>query len=197
VTRFFNDTVERGFEGIVAKRLVSPYAAGARNFNWIKLKRSYRGEMTDSLDVCIVGYFFGKGARAQFGIGTILAAVYDSKEEKFKTISKIGTGFSEAELCELKTRLDASICPEKPCEVDSEIVPDAWVLPQSVITVTADEITRSQNHTAGRDAEGVGYALRFPRVSGIRLDKGPYDVTTVEEMIALFHQQKAHQIESA
>jgi DNA ligase-1 len=188
VTRFFNDTIERGFEGIVAKRLASPYTAGARNFNWIKLKRSYTGELTDSLDLCIVGYFFGKGARAEFGIGTILAAVYDTNEARFKTVSKIGTGFSEQELQELKIRLDAIISAEKPHQLDSKIVPDVWVLPQYIIQATADEITRSHTHTAGEDDTGVGYALRFPRVIGfIRADKGPTDATSAAEIISLFN----------
>ena len=197
VTRFFNDAIERGFEGIVAKRLESAYTAGARNFNWIKLKRSYRGELTDTLDLCIVGYFLGKGARAAFGIGTILAAAYDQATGRFKTVSKIGTGFSEIELQNLKVLLDETLC-EKPPDLDSKIVPDRWVLPKYVIQVTADEITRSRYHTAGEDESGTGYALRFPRVvSFLRLDKGPYDTTSVDEIISLFNQQRHIQIASS
>jgi len=189
--RFFDSAIERGLEGIVAKRLDAPYAAGSRNFNWIKLKRSYKGELSDSVDLCIVGYYAGKGHRAQFGIGTILCAVYDSQADRFKTVSKIGTGFSEEELVRLKGLLDEINAPERPAGVDSEITPDVWVFPKYVITVTADEITRSPSHTAGRDAEGVGYALRFPRVQGfIRADKGEKEVTTVSEIIEMFKRQK-------
>ncbi|MDC4226799.1 MAG: hypothetical protein MPW15_21765 [Candidatus Manganitrophus sp.] len=64
------------------------------------------------------------------------------------------------------------------------------------MTVTADEITRSPNHTAGRDADGVGYALRFPRVQGfIRTDKSPQDATTVSEIIDMFNLQKRVKME--
>ena len=89
----FEGAIARGLEGIVAKRPDSPYSAGARNFNWIKLKRSYKGELSDTVDLCIVGYFRGGGKRARFGIGTVLAAVYDSAADVFRTISKVGTGF--------------------------------------------------------------------------------------------------------
>ncbi len=196
LSRFFNNVVERGYEGIVAKRLESLYTAGSRNFNWIKLKRSYKGEITDTLDLCIVGYFFGKGARARLGIGTILAAVYDPSAARFKTVSKIGTGFSEAELTDLKALLDEITLSEKPHELDAEMIPDVWVLPKYVVPVTADEITQSQSHTACCDAEGAGLSLRFPRVTGfVRSDKGPYDVTTTTEIAALFHQQKRIQVE--
>ncbi len=196
LTRLFDETVERGLEGLVAKRPDGPYTAGARNFNWIKLKRSYKGELTDSLDLCIVGYYAGQGHRTQFGIGTILTAAYDPEAGRFKTVSKIGTGFSEQELVALSSRLSEIRLNEKPHEVDSEIVPDVWVHPKYLVTVTADEITRSQVHTAGKDETGIGYALRFPRVVGfIREDKGPYDATTVSEIVSLFNLQKRVKME--
>jgi DNA ligase-1 len=195
LSRLFNETLERGLEGLVAKRPDGHYTAGARNFNWIKLKRSYKGELTDTLDLCIVGYYTGYGHRTQFGIGTILTAAYDADAERFKTVSKIGTGFSEQALVELTARLSEIISKDKPTDVDSEMIPDVWVMPKYLVTVTADEITRSQNHTAGQDTDGVGYALRFPRVvtrgdQCIRQDKGPYDATSVAEIVSLFNLQK-------
>jgi DNA ligase-1 len=191
VTRFFDEAVEQGLEGIVVKRLDGPYAAGSRNFNWIKLKRSYKGELSDSVDLCIIGYYAGKGKRANFGIGTILSAVYDNTSDRFKTISKVGTGFSEDELIQLKELLDQIRSPECPADVDSEMTPDIWVVPKYIITVTADEITRSPSHTAGRDATGIGYALRFPRVQGfLRPDKSEKEATTVSEVVAMFKKQK-------
>lgn len=196
IQKFFDASVERGLEGIVAKRLDAPYAAGSRNFNWIKLKRSYKGELSDSVDLCVVGYYAGKGHRARFGIGTILCAVYNPDQDRFETVSRIGTGFSEEELVQLKTLLDEIASPGPPPQVASEITPDVWVFPKYVVTVTADEITRSPNHTAGRDAEGIGYALRFPRVQGfLRADKGPAEATTVREIIAMFNRQKHVKLE--
>ncbi len=187
---FFESCVERGLEGIVAKDLKAPYIAGARKWAWIKLKRSYRGELSDTLDVVIVGYYKGRGKRSQFGLGGILVAVYDKKEDLFKTIAKVGSGFTEEQLREMKKLLDEIALPHKPARVVSKIEPDVWVEPKYVITVAADEITRSPNHTAGWDGER-GYALRFPRIVGwIRSDKGPEDATTVDEVIEMYKSQK-------
>jgi DNA ligase-1 len=191
IFKYFESAIERGLEGVVAKRLEAPYSAGARNFNWIKLKRSYKGELADTIDVCIVGYFRGKGARAKFGLGALLGAVYDPDTDSFKTISKIGSGFKEEEFFELKKLLDEISLKHKHPRVDSIIDADVWVEPKYVITVTADEITRSPTHTAGRDKNGIGYALRFPRSVGfIRFDKKPEDANTVKEILEMFKQQK-------
>jgi len=191
IERFFEDVVARGLEGIMAKRLDAPYTAGSRNFNWIKLKRSYRGSLADTIDVVIVGYFYGKGARAKLGIGALLTAVYDPKTDTFKTISKVGSGFTEDEWMRLKALLDQIKLPHRHARVDSLLDPDVWVEPKYVITLTADEITRSPLHTAGRTPEEPGFALRFPRaVSFIRTDKKPEDANTVEEIMNMYHMQK-------
>ncbi len=191
IFKYFESAVERGLEGVVAKRLDAPYSAGARNFNWIKLKRSYKGEIADTIDVCIVGYFRGKGARAKFGVGALLGAVYEPETDTFKTVSKIGSGFKEDEFIELKKMLDEISIKHKHPRVDSVIDADVWVEPKYVITVMADEITRSPAHTAGRDKDDIGYALRFPRSTGfIRFDKRPEDTNTVKEIIEMFEQQK-------
>ncbi|MEW6675859.1 MAG: ATP-dependent DNA ligase [Nitrospirota bacterium] len=191
IYEYFEKAIERGLEGVVAKRLDAPYAAGARNFNWIKLKRSYRGELADTIDVCIIGYFRGKGARARFGVGALLGAVYDEETDTFKTVSKVGSGFTEDEFVQLKKILDEIALTHKHPRVDSVIEPDVWIEPRYVVTVTADEITRSPSHTAGRDREGIGYALRFPRAVGfLRMDKRPDDANSVKEVIEMFEQQK-------
>jgi len=191
IYKYFEDAVERGLEGVVAKRLDAPYSAGARNFNWIKLKRSYRGELADTIDICIVGYFKGRGLRAKFGIGAVLGALYDPETDTFKTVTKVGSGFSEEEWERLRGILDKIAITHKHARVDSLIEPDVWVEPHYVITVMADEITRSPGHTAGRDRDGIGYALRFPRAIGfLREDKKPEDANTVKEIIEMFNQQK-------
>lgn len=191
VHRYFEEAVARGLEGIIAKRLDAPYGAGGRNFNWIKLKRSYRGELTDTIDLCIVGYFRGKGSRTKFGVGAFLGAVYEPESDSFKTVSKVGSGFTEEELGELKTCLDEITVTHKHPRVDALIEADVWVEPRYVITVNADEITRSPSHTAGLDKDGTGYALRFPRTVGfIRTDKSADDATTVREIIDMYDLQR-------
>ena len=188
--KFFESCVERGLEGIVAKDLNAPYIAGARKWSWIKLKRSYKGELSDTIDVVILGYYKGRGKRSQFGLGGILVGVYDPDDDSFKTIAKVGSGFTEEQLVEMKKILDEISVPHRPARVSSFLEPDVWVEPKYVITVTADEITRSPNHTAGWDGS-KGYALRFPRiVEWIREDKGPEDATTVQEIVDMYHSQK-------
>jgi len=196
VRQIFESAVARGLEGIVAKRMDSTYTAGARNFDWIKLKRNYKGELSDTVDLCLVGYFRGGGKRARFGIGTVLAAVYDAATDTFKTVSKVGTGFSDEEWVHLRERLDRVAVKHKPARVDSKMEPDVWVQPAYVITVAADEITRSPMHTCGAGADGVGYALRFPRVQGfLREDKSPEDANTVQDIIELYDLQKRVKLE--
>ncbi len=196
VEAFFEDAITRGLEGIMAKRLDAPYTAGSRNFNWIKLKRSYRGSLADTIDVVIVGYYYGRGARAKLGIGGILVAVYEPSTDTFKTISKVGSGFTEEEWVRLKEMLDKIRLDHRHPRVDSLMDVDVWVEPRYVITVNADEITRSPLHTAGRTLEEPGYALRFPRaVSFIREDKNPEDANTVEEIIRLYQLQKRVSVE--
>ncbi len=188
--KFFEITVGNGLEGVVAKKLDAPYAAGARNFNWVKLKRSYKSRLDDTIDTVILGYFKGKGLRADLGIGALLVGVYDEKADMFRTIAKVGSGFSEEQFKELRKILDDEKVDKKPARVDSILVPDVWVEPKYVIAIKADEITKSPIHTCGAK-EGVGYALRFPRaVTFIRTDKKAEDTNTVKEIEEMFEEQK-------
>lgn len=190
--RFFDLEVEQGHEGIVAKRLSSGYEPGARNYNWIKLKRAYRNELSDTVDVVLVGYIRGRGARARLGIGSLLGAVYDAKTDTFQTIGKIGSGLSDENWIKLRKLLDEARVTERPARVDSRMTPDVWVEPRHVVAVLADEITRSPVHTAGRDEQGRGLALRFPRVVGfVRADKSAEDATTTLEIEEMFAQQRS------
>ncbi len=188
--RFFLAMVERGLEGIVAKRPDAPYHAGARNLNWTKLKRSYTGRLSETVDVVIVGYLLGRGKRAQLGIGSLIGAVYDPENNRFRTVAKIGSGLSEEEWRELKRLLDQVRVPVKPPYVDAQIEADVWVEPRYVVEVLADEITRSPLHTCGKRNEEPGYSLRFPRVVRIRFDRRPEDATTEAEILRLYEQQQ-------
>jgi DNA ligase-1 len=189
---FFDREVEQGHEGVVAKRLESGYEPGARNYNWIKLKRAYHSELNDTVDVVLVGYLRGRGARARLGIGSLLGAVYNPKTDAFETVGKIGSGLSDENWVRLKKLLDEARVDEKPARVDSRMTPDVWIEPQHVVAVLADEFTRSPVHTAGRDAQGRGLALRFPRVVGfVRADKSAEDATTTTEVEEMFAQQRS------
>jgi DNA ligase-1 len=184
------DAISKGLEGVVVKRLESPYEAGGRNFNWVKLKRHSSGELNDTIDCVILGYITGKGKRAEFGAGALLVGVYDQKKDEFVTVSKIGTGLTDEEWREVHKRADKIKLEHKPARVNSQIVPSVWITPQIVIEVLADEITRSPIHTAGKSDGEPGYALRFPRLVSFRsFDKTAEDATSVAELIKMYQQQ--------
>jgi DNA ligase 1 len=190
LTRTLLDNISQGLEGVVVKRPDSKYQAGARNFNWVKLKRHTSGELSDTVDLVLLGYYFGKGKRAEFGVGALLGGVYDAENDKFSTISKLGTGLSDAEWRQIHERADQLQVDQRPARVDSVLVPDVWLKPEVVVEVMADEITPSPRHTAGKVGDEPGFALRFPRIVSFRAaDKRPEDATTVKEIAQLYRQQ--------
>jgi DNA ligase-1 len=124
-----------------------------------------------------MGYFYGKGSRSEFGIGGFLVGIFDSETNTYKTISKVGSGLTEKEWVKIKKDCDEIKTQEKPkdFDVEKDMYPDIWVKPKIVVTVRADEISKSPIHTAG-------LALRFPRLMNFREDKGPIDSTSLEEI---------------
>src|SRR5690349_4980830 len=195
LTKTLLDYISQGLEGVVVKRPDSPYQAGARNFNWVKLKRHTSGQLNDTVDLVLLGYYFGKGKRAEFGVGALLAGVYDKKNDRFVTITKLGTGLSDAEWREVHKRADKLQVDHRPARVESILTPDVWLEPEVVVEVMADEITPSPRHTAGMAGAQPGYALRFPRIVSFRsADKRPEDATTVKEIASLFRQQRERKV---
>lgn len=190
IDEFFMEKIEAGLEGVMAKRLDSTYQAGARNYNWIKFKRSYQGHLRDTVDVVVVGYLRGRGQRAKFGIGALLCAVYDKKNDRFRTIGKVGSGLTDEGWAQMRAKLDEVALDHQHARVDALMIPDVWVEPKYVMEVQADEITRSPIHTAGVVDDEPGYALRFPRVlNPFREDKSPEDATTEKEILEMFAKQ--------
>jgi DNA ligase 1 len=188
----FEEALTRGLEGLMAKRTESPYQAGARNFNWVKLKKHSAGALDDTIDCVLLGTIFGRGKRADFGVGALLVGVYDPEADEFVTASKIGTGLSDERWREIAERSEPLRRDAKPARVSSLIVPTVWLEPKLVLEVLADEITRSPVHTAGRREGEPGYALRFPRFLRFRSeDRRPEDATTVRELIELYERQSA------
>jgi DNA ligase-1 len=188
--RAFEQAVAEGCEGLICKSLAptAGYQAGARGWQWIKLKRDYRTELSDTLDLVIVGGLAGRGRRAGM-YGALLLAVYDPATDRFQTICKCGTGFTDADLAALPARMAPLARAERSPRVDSRWVADAWFEPTFVVEVLAAELTLSPNHTAGwgKLKENAGLALRFPRFTGRwRDDKAPEDATTVEEVLDMY-----------
>ncbi|MGI8587430.1 MAG: ATP-dependent DNA ligase [Chloroflexia bacterium] len=184
---FYDDSTTEGLEGIVAKKLTGPYQAGKRDFNWIKLKRSYSVELRDTVDVVVVGYNYGQGARASWGIGSLLCAVYDKEHDTFPTVTKCASGLTNQFWLELGERLKKDRIEHPDPRVVSRLTADVWITPRYVFELQADEVTRSQMHPAGAEGD-TGYALRFPRIVRER-EKLPEDATSVAEILELYKMQ--------
>ncbi len=185
----FEEALGRGLEGLVVKRVDSTYQAGARNFNWVKLKKHSRGALEDTIDCVMLGYFLGRGKRAELGVGALLVGVYDQEADEFVTVTRIGTGLGDEQWREVGQRAAPYRSETRPARVRSTVTPSVWVEPKIVLEVLADEITVSPNHTAG-------YALRFPRVIRFRdADKRPEDATTLKELVELYQQQPGRTLE--
>ncbi|HKF37431.1 MAG TPA: ATP-dependent DNA ligase [Ktedonobacteraceae bacterium] len=190
LTLLFDEAVSLGLEGLVVKKPESRYEAGARNFNWVKLKRHSAGALGDTIDCVLLGYLYGRGKRAALGAGSLLVGVYDPERDLFVTVTKIGTGLSDEQWRSIRERTRGMEVDHRPARVSSLIEPSVWVEPQLVLEVLADEITRSPTHTAGKVGAEPGYALRFPRLVSFREgDKKPEDATTVQELIELYQSQ--------
>ena len=186
----FEQAVTDGCEGLVCKSVAPDaiYQAGARGWLWIKLKRDYRTELSDTIDLVIIGAFAGRGRRAGT-YGAVLLGAYDPAADLFRAVTKCGTGFSDAELAALPARLAPLASPHRPARVDARQEPDVWFEPGLVLEILSAELTLSPNYTAawGQIKPDAGLALRFPRFTGRwRDDKAPEDATTTDELADLY-----------
>jgi len=191
IERFMASAIEGGCEGLMIKQLASTYRAGAREYYWVKLKREYLSELADTLDLVIVGALYGRGRRAG-KYGAMLLAAYDNRSDTFKSVCKVGTGFSDKSLEDFYSRLEKHIIKHKHARVDTNMRMDVWFEPKIVIEVNASEITLSPSHTAGMNSirQNYGLALRFPKFTGkIRDDKSPEDATTISELVSIYKHQ--------
>ena len=185
IYNYFEKCINEGLEGIVIKNPKSVYSPGTRNSDWLKLKKDSLVGVVDTIDAVIMGYYSGEGIRSKFGIGGVLLGIYDDKSMKFKTICKLGSGFSQKVLVELKKDLDLHLMnnPDKSYLYNKNIIPDYWVEPYLVVTVKFDEISKSPVHTSN-------FALRFPRFISFRNDKGVYDSTKIDEVKKMYEINK-------
>jgi DNA ligase-1 len=185
------NSINSGCEGLMLKVLDAPYRAGMRGSNWLKLKREYRNELGDSLDLVVVGAFFGRGRRTG-KYGTLLLATYNITNDTFPTICKVGTGFTDDSLDQLYQILSNKVILKKNPKVSSEMEADVWFEPELVIEVVASEITLSPIHKTALNIirKGTGLALRFPKFTGkIRMEKSTEDASTDEEVLSLYKGQ--------
>jgi len=181
---FFNKAREEGTEGIMAKSIKedSIYQAGNRGYKWLKLKSLEGGKLKDTIDLVLIGAFYGKGRRT--GVyGTYIGAVYNPENDNFIAFTRFFSGITD-ELSKFLTRdMEEYKVEKKPKNVICEDKPDVWLKPEVVMEITGDEITISDKFAT------LGYSMRFPVFERMRPEKGPKDITTVNEIKELYETQ--------
>ncbi|KAK0532786.1 ATP-dependent DNA ligase Cdc17 [Tilletia horrida] len=190
---FLDASVKEGCEGLMVKMSEgenSTYEPSRRSMNWLKLKKDYIAGTGDSLDLVVMGGYYGKGKRTNV-YGAFLLACYDMDTETYQSVCKIGTGFSEADL-------EAHYNTLKPLEVDGKrgyydvgsANPDIYFEPKVVWEVLTADLSLSPVYAAAKGlVDQRGISLRFPRFIRIRDDKGPEDSTTPEQIQEMYQKQ--------
>ncbi|BDB97088.1 ATP-dependent DNA ligase [Saccharolobus caldissimus] len=189
---FFYQAISEGAEGVMVKSINkdSIYQAGARGWLWIKFKRDYQSEMADTVDLVVVGAFYGKGKRGG-KLSSLLMAAYNPATDTFESVCKVASGFSDEQLDELQKKLLEIKRETKHPRVNSKMIPDIWVEPVYVAEIMGAEITLSPLHTCCQDmiVRGAGLSVRFPRFIRWRDDKSPEDATTTNEILEMYNKQ--------
>ncbi|MBY9008212.1 MAG: ATP-dependent DNA ligase [Candidatus Lokiarchaeota archaeon] len=181
---FFNEARDNGTEGIIAKSIKddSLYQAGNRGFSWIKLKGLEGGKLKDSVDLVLIGAYYGRGRRSGV-FGTYIGALYDQEKDQFIAFTRFASGLTDDEIDYLTRQMKEHQVQKKPTNVICEEQPDVWFTPEVVIEIIGDEITISEKFST------LGYSMRFPVFKRFRLDKSIMDITTVNEIIQLYKTQ--------
>lgn len=183
----FDKYVKEGLEGVILKKLEGGYLPGVRNFDWVKIKKSIGSKVVDTIDAVVLGYYYGSGKKTEFGVGSLLIGVYNSEKDVFESVGKLGTGFTDEVWRKVAKQLTPLKLSEKPHNVVSKLGADVWVEPEIVLTVEADEISKSSVHLAGKSELGYGLSLRFPRLIEFGRDKLAKDTTSSGELVSMWN----------
>ncbi|KAF5093352.1 hypothetical protein D0Z00_004096 [Geotrichum galactomycetum] len=199
IQTFLDQSVKDSCEGLMIKVLngeESGYEPSKRSRNWLKLKKDYLAGVGDSLDLVVLGAYYGRGKRTN-AYGAYLLGCYNSETEEYETICKIGTGFSDEILESLYNQLKLTIitAPKSYFSYDkgNNTQPDVWFEPSMVWEVLTADLSLSPIYKAGIDQLGKGISLRFPRFIRIRDDKGIEDATTSEQVVSFYQRQASVQ----
>ncbi len=165
---FLKKATNGGHEGIVAKRLDSPYTPGVRGKHWFKIK-----ETLESLDLLIVAAEYGYGRRHGWLSDYYLAA-RDEETGELLTVGKTFKGLTDEEIAKMTGRLKEISIREEGHRV--------VVLPKIVVEVEYNEIQKSPKYKCGM-------ALRFARITRIRDDKSPEEADTIQKVQRIYEKQ--------
>ncbi|GAM83588.1 hypothetical protein ANO11243_015760 [Dothideomycetidae sp. 11243] len=202
IQTLLEESVKASCEGLMVKMLDGPssfYEPSRRSQNWLKVKKDYLSGAGDSLDLVVLGAYYGKGKRTSW-FGAFLLACYNPETQRYETVCNIGTGFSEEMLSHLHETLSPIIIERpKPFYSHSQgnkDQPDVWFEPQFVWEVKTADLTLSPRYRAAAEqvsdpsGQGRGVSLRFPRFIREREDKKPDDATTAKQVGTMYREQQ-------
>jgi DNA ligase-1 len=161
--RFEADALGRGHEGLMAKSLTAPYAAGRRGSAWLKVK------MARTLDLVVIAVEWGSGRRKGW-LSNIHLAARDPATGGFVMLGKTFKGMTDA-ILEWQTQELLA----RETHRDGHIV---YVRPELVVEVAFSDVQQSPQYPGG-------VALRFARIKGYRHDKRAEDADTIEAVLRL------------
>lgn len=154
IQHFLDESIKNNCEGLMVKLYDNEHATyepSKRSRNWLKVKKDYLAGVGDSVDLVVIGAFHGKGKRTAV-YGAFLLACYDPETEKFQTVCKIGTGFSEEQLKTFHEKLKDTVIPAPRSDFmlgENPIKPDVWFKPTQVWEVQPADLSVSPVYMAG------------------------------------------------
>ena len=199
IQHLLDESVKASSEGLMVKMLDSEesgYEPSKRSRNWLKVKKDYLSGIGDSLDLVVLGAYFGKGKRTSV-YGAFLLAAFNPSTQNYETVCNIGTGFSETVLEELHTQLEEHVIERpKPFYNHSSVKndqPEVWFDARFVWEVKTADLTLSPRYRAAIHEMGVnkGISLRFPRFIKQRDDKKPDEATTTSAVAEMYRKQES------
>jgi len=166
VKKFYQEALRNNQEGIMLKSLEASYKPGRRVGHMLKLKPE-----ENELDLVITGGEWGAGKRSGWISSFNVSCI---KRGDFFEVGKVGTGVAEKETEDNKITFDSLTKLLKPFII-KEKGKSIVIKPKIVVTVHYQDIQKSSNYKSG-------WALRFPRITSLRVDKPLSEIATLEEI---------------